>query len=135
MRYEEKATVVLIMDSESDMAKFFASHPRGMWLTYLVSIIIWLAIFFEFWFLLDCFNLGVNVREALIILTAAKLAFLTPLPGGIGILEASQVWAMQAVNLPFEYGLGISLVIRVRDVGLGMVGLAYGFWALKFQGS
>jgi uncharacterized membrane protein YbhN (UPF0104 family) len=59
-------------------------------------------------------------------LTAARLAFLTPLPSGLGALEASQVLAMQALGLEPTFGISISLLIRLRDILFGMVG----FWGI-----
>ena len=60
---------------------------------------------------------------AIISLTAARIAFLTPLPGGLGALEASQVFAMGALGFNPALGISISLWIRSRDVLLALLGL------------
>ena len=72
--------------------------------------------------------LGVSLTfdQTIVALTAARLAILFPLPGGLGALEASQVLAMTVLELNPAVGLSLSLLIRVRDVLLGSLGLWWG---------
>jgi uncharacterized membrane protein YbhN (UPF0104 family) len=62
----------------------------------------------------------------LVALTVARLAILFPLPGGLGVLEASQVFAMSTLGLEPAIGLSAALLIRLRDVLLGGAGLWWG---------
>jgi uncharacterized membrane protein YbhN (UPF0104 family) len=77
--------------------------------------------------------LGIPLTSIQIItsLTAARLAFLTPLPGGLGALEASQVLAMQGIGYSAVEGISLSLVIRGRDILVGLIGLWLGGWYLR----
>jgi uncharacterized membrane protein YbhN (UPF0104 family) len=68
----------------------------------------------------------INLLQAIIALTAARLAFLTPLPGGLGALEASQILALQALGFDPTLGISVSLLIRGRDLFFGMLGLWWG---------
>ena len=65
----------------------------------------------------------VDPLQAVIALTAARLAFLTPLPGGLGALEASQVLALGALGFSPALGISVSLLIRGRDIAFGLIGL------------
>ena len=57
-------------------------------------------------------------------LTSALLAFVLPLPGGLGALEASQVYALTSMGYAPALGISLSLLIRARDLmnaGLGLL--------------
>jgi uncharacterized membrane protein YbhN (UPF0104 family) len=56
-------------------------------------------------------------------LTAVMLAFLLPLPGGLGALEASQVYAMTSMGYAPAIGISLSLIMRARDILNGGIGL------------
>ena len=58
-------------------------------------------------------------------MTAARIAFLLPAPGGLGVLEASQVLTFSALGLNPAVGLSLTLLIRVRDIALGTGGLLW----------
>jgi uncharacterized membrane protein YbhN (UPF0104 family) len=47
-----------------------------------------------------------------------------PVPAGLGALEASQVFALQALGYDAALGLSLSLLIRLRDLLFGGLGLA-----------
>lgn len=55
--------------------------------------------------------------------TAGWLAFLFPLPGGLGVLEASQVFALGAFGIPAAAALGLAVLMRGRDLLIGGLGL------------
>jgi uncharacterized membrane protein YbhN (UPF0104 family) len=79
----------------------------------------------EYWLTLRFLGIQVNLIQAIAVLTAALIAFLFPLPGGLGALEASQVLAMTALGLNPALGLSASLLIRARDISLGGLGLLW----------
>jgi uncharacterized membrane protein YbhN (UPF0104 family) len=54
---------------------------------------------------------------------AARLALLLPLPAAVGALEASQIAAMSLLGFSPATGATLALLIRLRDVTLGIVGL------------
>jgi len=64
--------------------------------------------------------------QAATALVAARIAILLPMPAGLGALEASQALAMSSLGLDPAYGVAIALLIRGRDVLLGLSGLALG---------
>jgi uncharacterized membrane protein YbhN (UPF0104 family) len=55
--------------------------------------------------------------------TAGWLALLVPLPGGLGALEASEVFALGAFGVSAALAIGVTLVMRGRDVLIGGFGL------------
>jgi uncharacterized membrane protein YbhN (UPF0104 family) len=57
--------------------------------------------------------------------TAGWLALLVPLPGGLGALEASEVFALGAFGVSAALAIGVTLVMRGRDVLIGGLGLLF----------
>jgi hypothetical protein len=92
----------------------------------LLSVLIWIAIVFEFSLALAFLGIQMNLQQVIIALTAARIAFLLPVPAGLGTLEAGQVLAMQAMGFSPAVGISLSLLIRARDVVLGGFGLWLG---------
>ena len=87
---------------------------------------VWILSITEYWLALQALGVQLNLSQTILALTAARLAFLTPLPGGLGALEAGQMLAMQALGLNPLTGIAISLWIRVHDLTLGAAGAAAG---------
>lgn len=102
---------------------------QGLWQLlelYLYSLAIWLVMVGEFWLMLHFFGIDTSFRQTVFALTAARLAILTPLPGGLGALEAAQVTALQVLGFGASVGLSLSLLQRARDLLLAGFGIAYG---------
>ena len=108
---------------EEEMSVFCIDFPKTVLQATLVSFSVWLGMVFEYWLMTYFLGLRLSLMHAVSALTAARLAFLTPLPGGLGALEASQVLALQTLGLEPSYGISISLLIRLRDIFFGLVGL------------
>jgi uncharacterized membrane protein YbhN (UPF0104 family) len=92
----------------------------------LISLVSWIVIVGEYWLMLHLLGLDLTPVQTISALTAARIAFLLPLPGGLGTLEASQVLALGALGLNPAAGISLSLLIRARDVALGGLGLWWG---------
>jgi uncharacterized membrane protein YbhN (UPF0104 family) len=79
------------------------------------------------WLLLSVFDLALDFSAFLVILVSMRLAFLLPLPGGVGSLEAVLFWAFQYLSLSAEAAIGLIALMRLRDVLVLMAGL----WCLR----
>lgn len=115
-----------LLDVESQIGSFCRKEPRTLLLSALLSALKWVSLFGEYALTLRFLGLKVSLVNALAIIVFARLAFLTPLPGGLGALEAGQVFAMQSLGFDPVFGVSMSLFIRVRDSLLGLLGLWLG---------
>ncbi|MBN1145797.1 MAG: flippase-like domain-containing protein [Anaerolineales bacterium] len=116
----------LAASSERQVSALIRNAPRVILGILLASALIWLLSLAEYWLALHLLGARLNLVEVVFALAAARIAFLTPLPGGLGALEASQVMAMQALGLSPALGISVSLWIRARDLALGIAGLWLG---------
>ena len=115
-----------LLDAESQIGVFCRHQPRILIQSSLLSGLIWISLLGEYALALRFLGLETSLINILTIIVFARLAFLTPLPGGLGALEAGQVIAMQLLGLDPVFGVSMSLFIRVRDTIFGLLGLWIG---------
>ena len=101
------------------------------------AVIQWLLMAVEFWLIYAVIGTPLEPGELVAVVVAARIAFLLPLPGALGVLEASQVLILGSLNLPPIAGIAACMVMRARDllmvtagVGLSSFWLGVG-WPLK----
>ncbi len=121
-----KAVPPLVTATESQIAHFFKNHLGTAFATLAISGLVWLAMVLEYRLMTAFLGANLDLSQAIAGFTATRLAFLTPLPGGVGLLEASQVLALQAFGFSQAAGLSLSLLIRGRDILIGLFGLWLG---------
>ena len=125
-----------LADSETQSTALCRDHPLILLLAVSASALSWVAIVGEFWLMTDVLGLGLTLPQAITALVAARVAILLPLPAALGALEASQALAMRSLGLPAAAGVSLSLLIRARDVLLGLLGLALAgalLWRRRIQ--
>ncbi len=115
-----------IKETESQVSTFCQENTLGLLAAAALSIGIWILMVIEFSLTLRFLGVGLSLAQVLIALTAARIAFLLPLPAGLGTLEAGQVMAMGLIGVSPVIGISLSLLIRARDVLLGGFGLWLG---------
>lgn len=104
-------------------------QPLHILLLYFgISLTQWLLMIGEFWFIYYLSGLPLNTIQLIGVVVAARLAFLLPLPGALGALEASQVLMLTFFALDPAIVLTVCIIIRSRDMllvgaGIGLVWL------------
>lgn len=127
----------LICQTEEQVSCMVRTKPGVLAGMIGLSVLAWGAAILEFWLSLRFLGVSAGGVETISALTAARLAFLLPLPGGLGALEASQSLAAQLLGWGPAVGLALSLVIRARDVILALIGFGVGgfvYRAFLFRG-
>jgi uncharacterized protein (TIRG00374 family) len=100
-----------------------------LWLYGGCALVQWFLMAAEFWLIYAVIGIALQPLELIAVVVAARLAFLLPLPGALGALEASQMLILDSLNLSPGAGLAACIILRARDllmVGAG-VGLA-SYW-------
>jgi uncharacterized protein (TIRG00374 family) len=112
-------------EGEGEMQILIRQKPVTILSALALSGLVWALLLAEYWLSLAFLGVQTDLIQAIAALTAARVAFLTPLPGGLGALEAGQVLAMQALGVHPAVGISLSLLIRARDVSFGLLGLLW----------
>ena len=112
-----------VRQSEEQSIALCRDHPLYLLAAIGASLLSWVAIIGEFWLMTSVLNLQLTLAEAITALLAARVAILLPMPAALGALEASQALAMRVLGQSPAAGVSLSLLIRARDVLLGVIGL------------
>lgn len=111
---------------EQQVAVLLRHSPGAVLIALAASLVSWTGMLAEYGLMLIFLGVKVTLLQLVSIVTFARLAFLLPVPGGLGTLEAGQILIFNALGLDPVQGLSASLLIRGRDVVFGLVGL---WWA------
>ena len=87
----------------------------------------------EFALIVKFLNIELSLWQIIAAWTAGWLALLVPVPGGLGALEASEVFALGIFGVPAALAIGVTLVMRGRDLLIGGLGLLLASRALEKQ--
>jgi len=120
---KKSKTIRLIIVAEQMASIFCRRHVRAMVFAILVSLAALAGIAFEYYLMVIFLGMQINVIQIFAALTAMQIAFLILLPGGLGALEASQVFALGAFGQPASAAISLTLLMRARDILNGGIGL------------
>jgi uncharacterized protein (TIRG00374 family) len=112
--------------TEDEVVGFCQQHVLTLVGGAFVSLLTWILLVGEYGLMLTYLGIRLDLLETIAILTIARYAFLTPLPGGLGALESGQMLALSALGYSSALGLSLALLIRGRDLFFGGVGLLLG---------
>jgi glycosyltransferase 2 family protein len=116
--------VRLIIVSERMAAAFTRRRLSAVLGAFFFSLLALAGTLLEYALITTFLGAHLSFAQSLAGLTSVLLAFILPLPGGLGALEASQVYALTSTGYTPAIGISISLLIRARDLmnaGLGLL--------------
>ena len=112
-----------IIASERLAGMFCQRYPRALFLAIGASLAASAGMVSEYALIASFLGLNLHGWQTFAAWTTSWLAFLVPVPGGLGALEASQVFTLGAFEISAALAIGVALLIRARDLLIGGVGL------------
>jgi uncharacterized protein (TIRG00374 family) len=109
--------------SEHLIGRFCRRRPQLLAFVLALSLCASLLGVAEYALIVSAFSGVLSAGQTLSAWTAAWLSFLIPVPGGLGALEASQVLALGHFGLAADAAIGVSLLMRGRDIVMGGTGM------------
>lgn len=113
----------IILKGETIAEQLFREHRLQFISANLLSIVHWLGIFAEFWLMAFFLGFPLSFLQLITVVAAARLAFFTPLPAGIGVLESALPYVTATLGLGSSLGIGLCLIIRFRDILFSLTGV------------
>ena len=98
------------------LIKFYDQHRKVFYKALTISVLSWCAMFFEYYVILVFFGYYLNVAQLFLIITVMGVAYMLPIPLALGVLEAGQVYVFRLLRLNGAAGVGLAMIIRVRDL-------------------
>ncbi len=130
-KFSNNRFVRFIAASERMAGTFCRRHLSSLVSAIFVSVLAALGMVSEFFLITSFLGINLSFWQTIAAWTAGWLAFLVPLPGGLGALEASQVFALGAFGVSAASAIGVTLLIRARDLLIGGLGLLLASRAVK----
>jgi len=115
--------VTTITRGEALAEDLYRRHRRQFLLANLFSLFFWFGVFTEFWLMSSFLGFALSFWQLTAVVAVARLAFFTPLPAGIGVLEAALPWLTGSLGLGVALGVSLCLIIRARDLLFSLAGL------------
>ena len=127
-----KSTWATILITGEMRTREILGQPQPiLWLYFGCALMQWVLMGAEIWIIYTMIGVPLQPSELIAVVLFARVAFLLPLPGALGALEASQMMILAYLQMPPSAGLAACVIMRVRDlfvVGLGvsLVSLGWG---------
>jgi hypothetical protein len=112
-----------LIASEWMAGRFCQRYPRALGMAVVASILAGAGMVGEYALIISFLKIDLHGWQTLAAWTTSWLAFLAPLPGGLGALEASQVFMLGAFEVSAALAIGVALLLRARDLLIGSFGL------------
>jgi uncharacterized protein (TIRG00374 family) len=109
--------------AEREIHLLLRRQPGTVLMALAASLVNWLVLVAEYWLATWLLQMNLSFSEVITMLVAARLAFLLPVPGGLGTLEASQIFTLLWLGHDPAAGVGLSLLMRIRDLTLITAGI------------
>jgi uncharacterized membrane protein YbhN (UPF0104 family) len=130
---KDSRPVRFIAASERLAGAFCRRHLTSLLAAAAISICAGVGMVAEFALIVKFLDIQLSSWQTIAAWTAGWLSLLVPLPGGLGALEASQVFALGMFGVPATLAIGVTLVMRGRDLLMGGLGLFVASRALEKQ--
>ena len=102
---------------------FCRRRPAALLAAFGASLLAGVGMVAEYALLISFLNVHLPFWRTVAAWTSGWLAFLMPLPGGLGALEASQVLVLGLFGYAASTAIGVTLLMRGRDILIGGLGL------------
>lgn len=124
LKYFPRTRLTRFLHASEWMAGTFCQrHPLSLLGALAVSLLAGAGMLVDYGLMVSFLGIPLPFWKLIAGWTAGWLSFLVPLPGGLGALEASQVFALGAFDISAAAAISVTLLMRARDLLIGGLGL------------
>jgi uncharacterized protein (TIRG00374 family) len=114
-----------VVNSEKLMTKFWKHKGKAQLIAFFFSFAAFFAMFFEYYYLMKAFGFESTFIQIFLVCTVVAVAYIIPVPAALGALEIGQTNLFAVLSYDPLIGLGLSLIIRLRDSIYTALGFVY----------
>lgn len=115
--------VRFVQASEHLAGRFCQRKPGALFASAMVSLLGNTSAVIEYLLITSFLGIHLGLGRTIAAWTAGQLSFLVPLPAGLGALEASQVFVLGLFGASAVSAIGVTMLMRGRDLIAGALGL------------
>lgn len=120
---KDSKAVRFVAASERLAGTFCRRHLSSLLFATVISLCGGAGMMSEFALITYFLNIQLPFWQTVSAWTVGWLSLLAPLPGGLGALEASQVFALGLFGISATSAISVTLLMRGRDILIGGIGL------------
>lgn len=113
-----------LIEIEDEMADFYKKHAKVFIFLVLISILIASFLLLEHWLIARFMGVNMTFLQTFLVSTIPYIAFVLPIPSGIGVLESGHVAMFAALGISIN-AFVLVFIIRIRDLIFVMIGLIH----------
>jgi glycosyltransferase 2 family protein len=121
-------------ETEKLIGEYIASHPWAVTAGLLVTMSITALMVTNAWLAMSFLGVHLRFVQIVAVLITIEMAVLFPTPGGLGAVEAAMVIVFQSLGYSSSQATAFVLLLRIKDIIMGGLGLLFGGWDLIRQG-
>jgi len=114
-----------VEETEKNISHFFLKHKKEFRRATVMSMILWLLMFVEYKIATTVFGYDAGFVAVFLIICMVGFSYTFPVPGGLGILEATQASLHSIIGLQASQGILLSLLIRLKDTVWTILGFSF----------
>jgi len=113
-----------IMEIEDEMSHFYKKHMPTFVVLVLISLVIASFLLLEHWLIARFMGVNMTFLQTFLVSTIPYLAFMIPIPGGLGVLEGGHAAIFAALGISIN-AFVLVFIIRIRDLVFVLIGLIH----------
>jgi len=114
-----------VKETEKHISHFFLEHRKEFRRAGVMTLISWLLMFVEYKIATTVFGYDAGFVAVFLIICMVGFSYTFPVPGGLGVLEATQASLHSIIGLQASQGILLSLLIRLKDIFWTVLGLSF----------
>jgi hypothetical protein len=111
--------------TEKNLSNFFIKKKKVLFMVSLVSILEVICYLALIKLAMGFIGVDAGIIKPLVVLTLLALATTVPTPANLGAYEGMAVLAFLILGLPAESGLLLSLIIRMTEMSVAIIGILF----------
>lgn len=112
----------LIHTTEQEIFHFFDFKKSVMWKGLGISMIRYFLILIRAWLIIFFLRGQTSLLVSMVVVLFIYLAYLCPVPAGLGSLEVAQSFAFNSMGLGLVTGISFSFILRGAEILVALIG-------------
>lgn len=113
-----------IIEVEQEMTRFYKHHVKTFLLLVVTSLVITSFLLLEHYLIARFMGVQLSFLQTFLVSTIPYVAFIVPIPGGLGILESGHAAIFAALGISIN-AFVLVFIIRIRDLTFVLIGLIH----------
>jgi uncharacterized protein (TIRG00374 family) len=117
-----------IIEFEKPIMKFYREKKKSYFIALLLTMFAFCLSMIEYHILLLMIGINASLGVVFMVFAVVGMAFIIPVPMGLGSLEAMQAWLFSVLGLSSVAGIGLAMITRARDLLWVLLGVVFALY-------